>query len=131
MQANESHTVTHRFSLLKGYRRTYQTYTAAAIIAAATTDKTVLASNAAEGALRDGVDGVPDGVDGVPDGVDGVPDGVDGFEDPVEEVNGTPPQTPLPHITVPVMVLGAGIDGTSKDCESASHPLIGHVPPPP
>lgn len=89
-------------------------------MAAAATDKTVIASNAAEGAVGE------DGTDAVPDGVDGVD-----VDDPVDGVNGTPPQTPLPHITVPVMVIGLGIDGASKVCESASHPFTEHVPPPP
>ena len=79
---------------------------------AAATDRTIVASNAAEagGDAAGGRDGDPDGVgdDGDPDGVgdDGDPDGVgdDGDPDVLDGTNGTPLQMPSEYSVVPLIV---------------------------
>lgn len=70
---------------------------------AAATDRTIVASNAAEagGDAAGGRDGDPDGV-----GDDGDPDGVgdDGDPDVLDGTNGTPPQMPSEYCVVPLIV---------------------------
>ena len=70
---------------------------------AAATDRTIVASNAAEagGDAAGGRDGDPDGV-----GDDGDPDGVgdDGDPDVLDATNGTPWQMPSEYSVVPLIV---------------------------
>ncbi len=70
---------------------------------AAATDRTIVASNAAEagGDAAGGRDGDPDGV-----GDDGDPDGVgdDGDPDVLDGTNGTPWQMPSEYSVVPLIV---------------------------
>ena len=70
---------------------------------AAATDRTIVASNAAEagGDAAGGRDGDPDGV-----GDDGDPDGVGDDGDPyvLDGTNGTPPQMPSEYCVVPLIV---------------------------